>query len=167
VFAGVVSGPQKVDLTSDIVLHTLIIPCDVTRVKQKNLGNRPYFADSCSDLLRGFLDIAIAPLMIHHVTERVTALREVARVLKAGGYLIVSTSHPFADWKNYGGSYFATELVQDTWSRSSQSFQLPFWRMSLSTLCDEFAQAGFYIDKLLERNPNLLRQKSIPRPIKN
>jgi SAM-dependent methyltransferase len=64
-------------------------------------------------------DIAVAPLMIHHVTARIAALREVARVLTTDGCLIVSTSHPFADWQNNGGSYFATELVQDTWSRSS------------------------------------------------
>jgi 2-polyprenyl-3-methyl-5-hydroxy-6-metoxy-1,4-benzoquinol methylase len=98
-------------------------------------------------------DIVVAPLMIHHVTKRVAALREVARVLTADGYLIVSTSHPFADWKNHGGSYFATELVQDTWSRSSEPVQLPFWRMSLTTLCDEFCQAAFYIDRLLEPQP--------------
>lgn len=98
-------------------------------------------------------DVAVAPLMIHHVTARVTALREVARVLTAEGCLIVSTSHPFADWMRHGGSYFATELVQDAWKRSSQTFQMPFWRVSLTTLCDEFSQAGFFIDRLLEPQP--------------
>ena len=99
-------------------------------------------------------DIAVAPLMIHHVTERVTALREVARVLTADGCLIVSTTHPFADWKEHGGSYFTTELVQDTWhGPSNKPFQMTFWRLSLTTLCDEFSQAGFFIDRLLEPQP--------------
>jgi len=30
---------------------------------------------------------------------------------------------------------------------------MPFWRMSLTTMCDEFAQAGFFIDRLLEPQP--------------
>lgn len=99
-------------------------------------------------------DIAVAPLMIHYVTARVAALREVARVLTADGCLIVSTSHPFADWKQHGGSYFATDLIQDTWyNSSSEAFQMPYWRVSLTTLCDEFSQAGFFIDRLLEPQP--------------
>ena len=67
--------------------------------------------------------------------------------------LVVSTHHPFADWQRHGGSYFATELVQDTWRRESRSFQMPFWRVSLTTLCDEFSQAGFFVDRLLEPQP--------------
>ncbi|GHO90057.1 methyltransferase [Reticulibacter mediterranei] len=109
-------------------------------------------------------DIAVAPLMIHHVNARVTALREVARVLTADGYLIVSTSHPFADWKQHGGSYFATELVQDTWySSSSEAFQMPYWRVSLTTLCDEFSQAGFFIDRLLEPQPEAAAAEIDPK----
>ena len=98
-------------------------------------------------------DIAVAPLMIYYVTARVAALQEVARVLTTDGSLIVSTQHPFADWKKHGGSYFETELVQDTWHRTSESFQMPFWKVSLTTLCDEFCQAGFFIDRLVEPQP--------------
>jgi ubiquinone/menaquinone biosynthesis C-methylase UbiE len=98
-------------------------------------------------------DLAVAPLMLHYVTERVVALREVARVLATDGCLVVSTMHPFDVWKRHGGSYFATELVQDTWYRSSQTYQMPYWRVSLTTLCEEFSQAGFFIDRLLEPQP--------------
>ncbi|HLZ58314.1 MAG TPA: class I SAM-dependent methyltransferase [Ktedonosporobacter sp.] len=98
-------------------------------------------------------DIAVAPLMLHYVTARVTALREVARILANDGCLVVSTMHPFDVWKRHGGSYFATELVQDTWHRSSQAIQMPYWRVSLTTLCNEFSQAGFFIDQLLEPQP--------------
>jgi SAM-dependent methyltransferase len=98
-------------------------------------------------------DIAIAPLMIHYVTDRVSMLQEVARVLTIDGCLVLSTQHPFADWQRHGGSYFATELVEDTWRREQRNFQMPFWRVSLTTLCDEFSQAGFYIDRLLEPQP--------------
>jgi len=106
----------------------------------------------------------VAPLMIHHVTDRVTALREVARVLTPDGCFILSTSHPFADWKQHGGSYFATELVQDTWyNTSSEAFQMPYWRVSLTTLCDEFSQAGFFIDRLLEPQPEAAAAEIDPK----
>jgi len=112
--------------------------------------------------------IAVAPLIIHHVTARVTALREVARVLTAGGCLIVSTSHPFADWKRHGGSYFATELVQDTWyNSSSEAFQMPYWRVPLTTLCDEFSLAGFLSTDCSSHNLNQQRPRSILWPIAN
>lgn len=98
-------------------------------------------------------DIAVAPLMLHYITSRITALREVARVLTPDGCLVISTLHPFDVWKRHGGSYFTTELVQDTWYRSSRTFQMPYWRVSLTTLCAEFSQAGFFIDQLLEPQP--------------
>lgn len=116
---------------------------------QHDISQRLTFAADAS------FDIAIAPLMIHYVTERVAALREVARVLTADGCLIMSTQHPFADWQQFGGSYFATELVQYKykWRGASGTFQMPFWRFSLTTLCDEFCQAGFFIDRLFEPRP--------------
>lgn len=108
-------------------------------------------------------DIAIAPLMIHYVTDRVAALREVARVLTPEGYLILSTSHPFADWKLHGGSYFATELVQDIWyNAASEPVPMTSWRTSLTTLCDEFAQAGYFIDRLLEPQPEAVAAEINP-----
>lgn len=131
----------------------------VERARQR-LGERATFYQHDIAQPLGFaadasFDIALAPLMIHYVTDRVTMLREVARVLRADSALVVSTQHPFADWQRHGGSYFATELVHDTWRRTCGSFQMPFWRVSLTTLCDEFSQAGFFIDRLLEPQPVL------------
>ena len=98
------------------------------------------------------------------MTDRVTALREVARVLTPDGYFILSTSHPFADWKHHGGSYFATELVQDTWyNTASEAFQTPYWRVPLTTLCDEFAQTGFFIDRQLEPQPETVEAEIDPK----
>lgn len=134
------------------------ISTEMVERAQQRVGNRAQFYqhDISQPLLfatDASFDLAIAPLMLHYVTDRVAALCEVARVLTNDGCLIVSTQHPFADWRRHGGSYFATELVQDTWKRSSQAFHMPFWRMSLTTMCDEFSQAGFFIDRLLEPQP--------------
>lgn len=134
------------------------ISSEMVELARQRLGDRATFyqhdlSQPLTFAADASFDIAIAPLMIHYVTERVAALREVARVLTADGCLIVSTQHPFADWQKHGGSYFATELVQYKWRRESESIQMPFWRVSLTTLCDEFCQAGFFIDRLLEPQP--------------
>ena len=62
------------------------------------------------------VDQAIMALVIHHLEDPVPALREVHRALKPGGRLVVSTVHPIADWRQFGGSYFTDELIDDTWN---------------------------------------------------
>jgi SAM-dependent methyltransferase len=53
----------------------------------------------------------VCALMLHHVTNRAQLLGELRRDLRPGGRLLVSTSHPTADWKRFGGSYHAEDWV--------------------------------------------------------
>ncbi len=54
-------------------------------------------------------DLVILALVLHHLDDRVGALRELHRVLAPGGRLLLSTTHPTSDWLLKGGSYFDTE----------------------------------------------------------
>ncbi len=44
-------------------------------------------------------DAAILALVIHHIDDRVAVLRELHRLLKPGGVLVVSTHHPTPRWR--------------------------------------------------------------------
>jgi SAM-dependent methyltransferase len=95
-------------------------------------------------------DVAVMALVIHHLDDRVAALREIRRVLRPDGSLIVSTHHPTTDWLRQGGSYFEVEVLEETWRRD---WHVRFWRQPLAATCAEFREAGFLIERLIEPLP--------------
>ncbi len=104
-------------------------------------------------------DAAVMPLVIHHLDDRVSALREVARVLRPGGRLVVSTVHPTSDWLRLGGSYFATEKIRERWGRG---WDVAYWRQPLDATCDEFATSGFLIERIHEPRPSAQMRERYP-----
>jgi SAM-dependent methyltransferase len=97
-------------------------------------------------------DAALMALVIHHIDERVAALREVWRVLRPGGRLVVSTHHPTQDWIRLGGSYFQQEPIEEDWHEGQ--WHVRYWRLPLQQTCHEFAEAGFLIEQLVEPRPH-------------
>jgi SAM-dependent methyltransferase len=98
----------------------------------------------------GSVDAIVLALVIHHLDDRVSALRELHRVLRPGGRIVLSTHHPFDDWRRLGGSYFATELVEEVWMGD---WDMRYWRQPLSASCAEFVEAGFLIESIVEPQP--------------
>ncbi len=73
---------------------------------------------------------------------------------------MISTHHPTADWQRLGGSYFTTAPVTETWT---QGWQIAAWRMLLTQITAEIADAGFVIERLVEPTPDPAMAHSHPR----
>ena len=93
-------------------------------------------------------DVVVMALVYHHIDAREQLLAELRRVLRPGGRLLISTTHPAADWSWFGGSYFAEERVEAKWSGGP--FTHSYWRMTLETFLAEVLGAGFALDRLVE-----------------
>lgn len=98
-------------------------------------------------------DLAVCALTIHHVQDRATAFAELHRVLLPGGRLVVSTTHPTADWLRVGGSYFDQALETEVWGSALGDHEVSWWREPLSDLCRAAFSAGFVLDDLVEPKP--------------
>lgn len=107
--------------------------------------------DPISWLPDGSVDLALCALAIEHVDDRVSALRELRRVLRRpNGALVLSIQHPTGNWLRHRGSYFDVRVISETWSRG---WAVRYWLEPLEATCEEFREAGFLIERLLEPRP--------------
>ena len=96
-------------------------------------------------------DGVVASLVLHYLQDWSVALASFVRVLRPGGWLVVSLDHPDSPFAiDHRSSYFATELLTDRWTKAGVTVDVSFWRRPLSAVVDDFATAGFVLDRLLE-----------------
>jgi SAM-dependent methyltransferase len=105
------------------------------------------------------IDLVVSALAHHYVTDRLGFLQEVRRVLRPGGAAVISTHHPASDWVRLGGSYFEARPVTEVWSKG---WEITAWQLPLSQLTEEFAAAGFLIERLVEPLPQPEMAASFP-----
>lgn len=108
-------------------------------------------------------DLVICALAIHYVADRTATLRELRRVLRRSGALVLSTQHPTADWLRAGGSYFDVVVETDTWSGMGEPWDVSYWREPLTSLCAAVHDAGYLIERLVEPVPAPSMREHWPR----
>jgi SAM-dependent methyltransferase len=122
---------ERVGDRADLHVHDLELPLD--------------FAEDAS------FDTVLSALVVHHIRDRAGLLAEIFRVLKPGGRFLISTTHPTADWKHFGGSYFSDEWV-DLHVRDDLP-SIHFQRNTVEGFITELLDAGFVIEQLIEPRP--------------
>jgi SAM-dependent methyltransferase len=96
-------------------------------------------------------DGIVCALVIHHITDRHRLLTEMRRVLRPGGWLVMSTTHPTSDWRYFGGSYYDQAWVDFPMGSGALHFQ----RMTLEMFLGELLDAGFLLEKFVEPRPGI------------
>ena len=100
-------------------------------------------------------DVVLSPLVLEYVEDWRSAFAECYRVLRAGGHLIFSVTHPFSDYMYFkSNNYYETELVGCEWRGfETVKVQMPSFRRPLSAMLNPLVEAGFSMERIVEPKP--------------
>ena len=137
-----------IDASAELIKHA-----------EKRLADRESITFRIADLGRplNFLsdrsvDGIISPLVLHYMKDWSPTMREFRRILKDGGWLVLSTHHPATEAIRFEvANYFETESIEDYWSWVGA---VKFFRRPLTAITESITSAGFLIEKLVEPLPD-------------
>lgn len=125
---------------------------------RERLGDRAEFhladlALPLDFLADGSFDLVTASLVMHYLEDWGPVLRELRRVLRPGGALVMSVHHP-EGWHWYDlPDYFATTLVDDTWNIGGTPMDVRFYHRPLGAMFGALRGADFRVDEVVEPMP--------------
>ena len=110
-------------------------------------------------------DVVLCPLVLEYIKDWSRPLAAFNRVLRTGGYLIVSVTHPLFDYTYFkSNNYFETERVSAEWSGFKPvRVRMPSFRRSLAATLNPFMEAGFQLETMLEPKPTQAFKDADPR----
>lgn len=112
-------------------------------LRQADLGQPLSFARDDS------FDGVLSALVLDYVPDWEATFAEFARILRPGGFVVVSVTHPFDEFPlSPGANYFDVEERTKEWST-----EVPYYRRPLSAMVNPVLDAGFRLDRLLEPRP--------------
>lgn len=137
-----------------------VVACDVSaamlEIARSRIGDRAELrqhdlVEPLMFLQDASVDLVVASLVFHYLREWVALLREIHRVLRASGSVVMSIHHPAWDWRNHcPEDYFAFLQVSEVWV---EPHPVTFWRRPLTAVTEAISEAGFLIDRLVEARP--------------
>lgn len=136
------ASPKMIELTRRRLGET-------ADVRQADLSQPLTFLDDES------FDVVLSSLTMEYIADWYRTFSEFHRVLRPGGYFVVSFTHPAFDYTYYKSSnYFEIELVGNVWNGfGSVRVHMPSYRRSLEATLNPFMEAGFRLEKILEPRP--------------
>ena len=115
--------------------------------------HRADLAQPLDFLADGSVDLVTASLVLHYLEDWGPPLRELRRVLRVGGALVMSVHHP-EGWHWFDlPNYFVTERVTDVWQVDGAPFEVRFFHRPLGAMFGALRTAGFRVDEIVEPQP--------------
>jgi len=116
-------------------------------------------------------DLAVAYNVLMDIEDVPAALKEIRRVLRPSGTLVISIVHPFADRGRFAGpeanapfvlqkSYFGRERFEDTEVRDGLKMHFAGWSQPLESYMAALENAGLVITSLREPVPDTAHKGS-------
>lgn len=97
------------------------------------------------------VDGVLSALVLHYLRDWGPTLDEFRRILKPGGWLLISTHHPATEAALFDvANYFETQQLEDYWDWVGR---VRFYRRPLSAITGALTGTGFVIDKIEEPLP--------------
>jgi SAM-dependent methyltransferase len=99
-------------------------------------------------------DLVLSSLTLHYLEDWLPALRQLARVLRPRGRLVLSTHHP-ALTDDPNADYHAVRLVEEGWSGFAEgAVPMRFYHRPLERIVGDVLAAGFALRALREPRPS-------------
>lgn len=133
---------------------------DRAKVLQLDLAARLPSEDAAFDLVN-------APLCLDYIRDWRHVFSEFFRVLKPGGAIVMSATHPDFDAEYFRTeAYFEVEAVEASWTGFGEPFRMKSYRRSLAEFINPCIEAGFRVDRILEPLPTEEFREADPRRYK-
>lgn len=130
-----------------------------TDIWQADLSRPLTFLESSS------FNVVLSALVLDYIQDWTIPFAEFHRVLRPGGYFVLSVSHPFSDYTYFkSNNYFETELVGSEWEGfDGAKVHMPSFRRSLQATINPLIEARFRVEKILEPKPTAEFKEADPK----
>lgn len=118
-----------------------------------------------SELSDNSFDLVVSSLVFDYVRDLAPLFGELHRVLKVGGHLVFSMSHPAFEWMKFGkGRYYDASEYALAWTGFGDPKPIVEGHLRpLQDVLNPLVAAGFVFERLLEPEPSAVIRSAAPQ----